>query len=117
MIRAMEQMDVERSVSTVPGVIVFALKGPFTLATMFQFQSVLREPGIEGAIIDMSGVPYMDSAGLGVLLGQWAHAQRVAQKFALASISDRVLTIFRITHTEKVLPIFATVADAERALT
>jgi anti-sigma B factor antagonist len=112
----MEQMDIEQSPSTVPDVVVFALKGPFTLATMFNLQSTLRDPALGGAIVEMSGVPYMDSAGLGVLLGQWSHAQRVVKKFALAAISERVLTIFKITHTDKVLPIYATVADAEKAL-
>ncbi len=109
-------MDVERWASAVPDVTVFALKGPFTLATLFQFQSALRDPAVEGAIIDMSGVQYMDSAALGVLLGQWAHSQRVAVKFALAAISPRVLTIFEVTHTDKVLPTFATVTEAEKAL-
>ncbi len=110
-------MEVVRSASAVPDVTVFALKGPFTLATMFQFQSGLRDPDVKGAIVDLSGVPYMDSAALGVLLGQWAHAQRIQKKFALAAISPRVLTIFQITHTDKLLPTFATVADAEMAMT
>jgi anti-sigma B factor antagonist len=112
----MEQMEIEQSASTMPDVTVFTLKGPFTLATMFPFQAALRDPIVKGAIIDMTGIPYMDSAGLGVLLGQWSHAQRVAHKFALAGISARVHTIFEITHTDQILPIFATVADAEQAL-
>jgi anti-anti-sigma factor len=107
-------MEIEQAPSQVPDVTVFALKGPFTLATMFQFQSTLRDPAVKGAIVDMSEIPYMDSAGLGVLLGQWSHAQRNGQKFALAGMSDRVMTIFKITHTDTVLPIFPTVADAEK---
>ena len=112
----MDQLEIEQSPSQVADVTIFALKGPFVLATMFQFQSTLRDPAVKGAIIDMSGVPYMDSAGLGVLLGQWSHAQRIAEKFALAGLSERVMTIFRITHTDSVLPIYPTVADAEKAL-
>jgi anti-sigma B factor antagonist len=113
----MEQMDIEQSDSTVPAVTVFALKGPFTLATMVNFQATLRDPAIDGAIVDMSAVPYMDSAGLSVLLGQWAHAQRVAKKYALAGMSPRVFTIFQVTQMDKVLPIYSSVADAEKALT
>lgn len=112
----MEQMEFDRLPSQLPDVTIFALKGPFTLATMFQFQSVLRDPELKGVIIDLSGVPYMDSAGLGVLLGQYSQAQRMAQKFALAAITPRCRTIFEITHTDSVLPIFATVEDAEKAL-
>lgn len=112
----MEKLEILRSPSQVPDVTVFALNGPFTLGTMFQLQSDLRDPAVKGVIIEMSGVPYMDSAGLGILLNQFSQSQRTKQSFALAGISDRVMTIFKITHTDTILPIFPTVADAEKKL-
>ncbi len=108
-------MEIEQFPSNTRDVTVFTLKGPFTLATMFPLQSALREPDVNGAIVDLSGVPYIDSAGLGVLLGHWAHTQRAGHKFGLAGLMPRVRTIFEITHTHTILPIFATVADAEAA--
>ncbi len=96
---------------------MFKLNGPFTLATMFPFQAALREPSVKGVIIDLSGVPYMDSAGLGVLLGHWSHAQRMGYKYSPVGLSARVHTIFEITHTDDVLPIFRTQADAEKSFT
>jgi hypothetical protein len=57
----MEQMDIEVEASRIEDVTVFRLKGPFTLSTMFDFQADLRKPGQKGAIVDLSGVPYMDS--------------------------------------------------------
>ena len=57
----------------------------------------------------------MDSAGLGVVLGQFAHTQRRGSKFAVVGISPRVHIIFELTHTDKVLPIFASQEDAERS--
>lgn len=109
----MDTMDVEREPSQSPDVTVFRLNGPFILGTMFELQAAFREPAIKGVIIDLSGVPYMDSAGLGVLLGHWSHTQRGGHKYALVGMSPRVRTIFEITHTDTVLPIFATQADAE----
>jgi anti-sigma B factor antagonist len=109
----MDQMVIERENGASPDVSVFRLKGPFVLSTMFQFQDILREPGLEGAIVDLSAVPYMDSAGLGVLLGHWAHARRAGHKFALVGIPPRVHTVFEITHTDTILPIYATQAAAE----
>jgi anti-anti-sigma factor len=112
----MDTMDVEREASQSPGVTVFRLKGPFVLGTMFELQATLREPGLEGVIIDLAGVPYIDSAGLGVLLGHWSHTQRAGYKFALVGMSPRVHTIFEITRTDTVLPIFATQAEAEATM-
>ena len=108
-------MVVEREASQSPDVTVFRLKGPFVLGTMFELQSMLRGPGLKGVIIDLSEVPYIDSAGLGVLLGHWSHTQRNGFKYALVGMSARVRTIFEITHTDTVLPIFATQAEAEAA--
>jgi anti-sigma B factor antagonist len=113
---AMDTMEIERAESLAPDVTVFRLKGPFVIGTMFEFQAMLREAGLKGVIVDLSGVPYIDSAGLGVLLGEWSHTQRRGFKFALVGMSARVHTIFEITHTDTVLPIFATQADAEASM-
>jgi anti-anti-sigma regulatory factor len=55
----------------------------------------------------------IDSAGLGVLLDRWAHAQHTGLQYALSGMSQRVHTIFELTHTDTVLPIFKTQAEAE----
>lgn len=109
----MDKMEVERAASASPDVTVFRLKGPFVLGTMFDLQAMFRDPALRGVIIDLSEVPYMDSAGLGVLLGHWSHTQRGGHRYALVGITPRVRTIFEITHTDTVLPIFATQEEAE----
>lgn len=106
-------MEVEQAPGLYPDTTIYRLKGPFVLGTMFSFQAALREPSVKNVIIDLSGVPYIDSAGLGVLLGHWSHSQRGGHKYALTGMSPRVHTIFEITKTDTVLPIFATEADAE----
>jgi anti-anti-sigma factor len=112
----MDTMEVERAAALLtPDVTVFRLIGPFVLGTMFELQAMLREPSLKGVIVDLAQVPYIDSAGLGVLLGHWSHTQRRGFKYALVGMSPRVHTIFEITHTDTVLPIFATQADAEAA--
>jgi len=109
----METMELEREPGRTSDVTVFKLIGPFVLGTMFDLQRAFREPEVHGVIVDLSGVSYIDSAGLGVLLGQWSHTQRGGYKYALVGMSPRVHTIFEITHTDKVLPIFATISEAE----
>lgn len=110
----MEQLEIERVPGSYADVTVFKLKGPFTLATLFPFQSTLREQDLKSVIVDLSGVPYMDSAGLGVLLSHFAHSQRHGTRYALVGITPRVLTVFEITHTDTLLPIYPTQEDAEK---
>jgi anti-anti-sigma factor len=94
---------------------IFTLQGPLTLATLFDLQTELRDPELKSTIIDFAGVPYIDSAGLGVVLSHWAHTQRIGVKFAVVAISERVQVLLEMTGVSKILPMYPTVADAERA--
>ena len=93
---------------------VVTLRGPVTLETLFDLQNTLRQEHTD-LIIDLSGVPYMDSAGLGALLTAYASCQRNGKKFALTGISSRVMVLLEVTKINTLLPIFDTIADAEGA--
>jgi len=111
----MDQIQIQRTPGSATDVTVLTLKGPLSLGTLFDLQTALRDPDLKTVIIDFSGVPYIDSAGLGVVLSHWAHTQRIGAKFAAVAISERVQVLLEMTGVNKVLPLFPTVADAERA--
>jgi anti-sigma B factor antagonist len=91
---------------------IVALRGPVTLETLFELQNVLRQERSD-LIIDLAGVPYMDSAGLGAILTAYASCQRHQHKFGLANISQRVLVLLQVTKVDTLLPIYASVEAAE----
>lgn len=66
------------------------------------------------AIFDLSGVPYMDSAGMGVIANYYVSATRRGQKLVVAGASPRVLELFKLTHVDTVIPLAASVEEAER---
>jgi anti-anti-sigma factor len=111
----MDQIEIERTPGSASDVTILTLKGPLTIATLFDLQSALREPGLKSTIIDFSGVPYIDSAGLGLVLSHWAHTQRIGVKFAAVGISERVRVLLDMTGVSKLLPQYPTVADAEHS--
>jgi anti-anti-sigma factor len=111
----MDPLHIERTPGSTPDVTVLTLKGPLTIGTLFDFQNVLREPDLKSTIIDFSGVPYMDSGGLGVVLSHWAHTQRHGSHFALVAMPEKVRVILDMTGVAKLLPQYPTAADAERA--
>ena len=98
------------------GVLVMHLEGPLTLATLFEFQDVVRQQQANGLILALDGVPYMDSAGLGAVLGAYVSCQRQRFKFALAAVTRRVLTLFEVARVDSLVPRFDTVEAAELAL-
>jgi anti-sigma B factor antagonist len=111
----MDPIQIERTPGSTSDVTILTLKGSLTLGTLFDFQTALRAPDLKSTIIDFSDVPYIDSAGLGVVLSHWAHTQRIGAKFALVGMSDKVRVLLEMTGVSKLLPIFPTAADAERA--
>jgi anti-sigma B factor antagonist len=111
----MESLEIQRAMGAGPKTTVLRLNGPLTLATLFDFQSTVREPGYTDTIIDLTGVPYIDSAGLGAILAAWAHRQTAKDKFAVVGANERVQVLFKITKVETLLPIFTTAEEAERS--
>ncbi len=101
---------------TSPGTTILKLTGPLTLNSMFEFQGPLRAMRPPVLIIDLGESPYMDSAGLGLLMNQYVSAQNGQRKVLLAGVNGRIAALMGVTHVDKVFPIFATVADAEGSL-
>jgi anti-sigma B factor antagonist len=87
------------------GTRVLILHGALTLQSMTEFQEAARNTEAAGLIVDLADVPYIDSAGLGAILGAFAHCQRNGRKFGLIHVSDRVRRIFHIAKVEKILPV------------
>jgi anti-sigma B factor antagonist len=63
-------------------------------------------------IIDMENVDFLDSTGLGVLVGGLKRVRSHEGSLNLVCTQDRILKIFRITGLTKVFPIHATVDEA-----
>lgn len=93
------------------------LTGPLTIQTLFEFQDVARQQTEKPVIIDVTGVPYMDSAGLGSVVSVFTSCQRTGRGFAVIGLSDRIRTLFKITHVDGLLPVFASLELAEAAVT
>lgn len=93
--------------------VILRLTGPFTLGNMFQLQSELRtlKPAI--LIMDIAGVPYMDSAGLGVIMNYYVSAQNHGRKFYLCGVNERVRALLELTKVDSVLHLSESVEAAE----
>ena len=98
------------------GTTILKLSGPLTLFTMFGFQDELRASQAEVLIMDLTETPYMDSAGLGLIMNSYVSAQDHGRKFLLAGVNERVLAMLEMTRVRGVLTNFPTVDAAEASL-
>ena len=72
----------------------------------------LVSAGAYHLIVDMEGVEFLDSTGLGVLVGGLKRVRAHEGSLRLVCTQDRILKIFRITGLTKVFPIHASVSEA-----
>jgi len=63
-------------------------------------------------LIDLAGVPYMDSSGVATLLEMMQATKRGGGKLVLCSIQPKVRSIFEIARLETVFTIVANADDA-----
>lgn len=60
------------------------------------------DAGVEHLVVDLSGVTFMDSTGLGSLLSLRNHVLVRGGRFALVRPEDRVFRLFEITQLDSV---------------
>jgi anti-sigma B factor antagonist len=77
------------------------LSGPLTLSTtLFEFQTLVRANNSNGLALDFTAVPYIDSAGVGVLVGAYVRHQKHGNKIVLVGVNSRIREALKITRVE-----------------
>ena len=116
---------IERKEGKAPGTVIFRLRGPFTARDMFgtlapialdnilSFQSTPSDEPPALNILDLTDVPYMDSAGLGRIVRHYVHCRGKGVRMIVAGASPRVLELFKITKVDSAIAITATVEEAD----
>ena len=66
-------------------------------------------------VLDLSGVPFCDSSGLGVLVGGFKRTRARGGSFRLSSVTPHLMKTLTITGLTKVFPIHAAVSEAIEA--
>lgn len=70
------------------------------------------ESGAHDLVVDLQNVTFMDSTGLGVLVGRLKLVRTHDGSLSLVCSNDRVLKVFAITGLDKVFRIYPTVEQA-----
>jgi anti-sigma B factor antagonist len=93
---------------------VAKLDGRLVLETVTEFLQTMRPQTSPSLVLDMSGVSFLDSAGVGALVQLFVHRRNQGQKFALAALTGQGTAVMQVSGLVKLLPIFASVAEAEQ---
>ena len=111
----LENMQMVATDGTREGQRILRLKGPLSLHTVFEFQNAVRSESSPNLIIDFGGVPFIDSAGLGALVGAHISAQKALRKLSFAAMNTQVITLLEMTRIRSLFTVYSTLQEAEAA--
>ena|SRR5215467_995915 len=97
------------------GTIVARVSGKLSLESVNGFLQELRRLDAPSLVLDMSGVSFLDSAGVGALVQLFVHRRGKSQKFALAALTQQGVAIMQVSGLVKLVPTFPTVEEAAAA--
>jgi anti-sigma B factor antagonist len=80
---------------------ILRLTGPLTISNLFDFQAKVRADQSPGLFLDFTNVPYIDSAGIGALVGAYVNHQKDGWALYLVSVNRRVRDALQVTRVEQ----------------
>jgi anti-sigma B factor antagonist len=108
-------MDLELSSSRHGDSCVVRVSGEVDVHTSPSLKAALVDAmgqGCRVVVADLAAVPFIDSSGLGVLIGALRRAREAGGELRVVSGDDAVIKILRITGLDQVLPLYVSVDEA-----
>jgi anti-sigma B factor antagonist len=106
------RLDLEKHAGSNSSQTVMRLNGKLGLETVHNFIQTLRPEPATRLILDLGGVSFLDSAGVGALVQLFVHRRAKGQAFALAGLTKQSSAVMQVAGLTKLLPIHASVEDA-----
>jgi anti-anti-sigma factor len=102
------------------GVAVVGVTGEVDVATCGLLRDrllrIVTDEDFRGLVVNLAGVRFMDSTGLGVLAGVWRRVAATTAGLALAAPAPQVRRVLDTAGLTKVLPVYDAEADAVAAI-
>jgi len=98
-----EGVLIVRTIST-DGRAVVNVQGDVDMATAPQFRTLLLQSAAESVgplLLDLSGVAYMDSSGVGTMVYLKREIERRGRQLVLIGLQPRVRGVLEITHLDR----------------
>ena len=94
---------------------VLTVTGEIDMATAPRFRQRLLaviSTGVQNVVIDLSSVDFIDSTGLGVLMGAAKRVRSAGGDIRLVSVGSRLSDLIELTRLDRVLDVFDSLAAA-----
>ena len=112
-------MDISVSQTTAGDVPIVAVSGEVDVYSAPALKDNITEilqSGVTTLIVDLSGVAFLDSTGLGALVEARAATSDAGGSLPLVCSQERILKLFTITGLDGVFTIYPSIGDAVAGL-
>lgn len=106
------QLDLDRQPGTNGDPLVVRLKGKLSLETVSGFVSTMRQEPATRLVLDMSGLTFLDSAGVGALVSIFVSRRNHSKTLALAALTQQGNAVMQVSGLLKLLPVYPSVEEA-----
>ena len=104
-------LEIER-IEDYPEITVLRIHGPLLLGNFFPLQNMVRSDHAPLLILDVSDMPYIDSAGIGCLVGAHVSRENSGRKLILVGANDRLQTSLKVTKVDNLFTTSPTIEQA-----
>lgn len=105
-------LDLEKQAGPNGSQMVIRLKGKLNLETVHNFMQTMRPEPAAHLILDMSGLSFLDSTGVGALAALFVSRRSKGKTLALAALTVQGAAILQVTGLLKLLPVYPSVEQA-----
>jgi anti-anti-sigma factor len=108
-------MSIQLTERLIPNGVILALTGDLTYANREEFRramDALREKGCRHLILDMTGVRFVDSSGLGLLALASQNLKQMKGQVSLLNPQIYVREIMSLANITQLMPIYNTEQEA-----
>ena len=109
-----EELHIDLTTAKDGHTLVFVLKGSFDIATAPSVRAALTDAsdGKQDVIVDLTGLEFLDSTGLGALIGAHRRAGEKGGFLRLVVGDGPIMRLLNITGLIKVLAVYHSLDDA-----
>jgi anti-sigma B factor antagonist len=76
---------------------------------------IVTDEDFRGLVVNLAGMRFIDSTGVGVLVGVWRRVRATSSRLALAAPAPQVRRVLETAGLTKILPVYDAEADAVHA--
>ena len=106
------RLNLEKQPAAAGDALVIRLNGKLSLENVHDFLATLRPEPVPHLVLDMSGLSFLDSAGVGALVTLFVSRRSKGKTLALAALTRQGSAVMQVAGLLKLMPVYPSVEQA-----